>query len=227
MEKNGTANEDMLEKFRFAVLANNGCIYAVPSRGGSCILRIDTTTDTTRLMDYPYQFGSEKCVKAKDGKIYFADGEQVFQIDPSTDTVQAFGLPTDGQKLRVDILASNGKIYCISRDAFMAIDPESQTMEKLHAKKVTTYPGAGSAVSRPDGTILYNERYTSDLWIIDPTTNAFTFVKNPFSKPRNLESPFFDPNLRPLEIPNGRLYATSNSLSNNKERWMVEYNLDT
>jgi hypothetical protein len=61
--------------------------------------------------------------KDKDGNIYFVDYDQVFQLNPSTDTVRPFGARLEETynvpllartSLVVDVVASNGKIFAIS-----------------------------------------------------------------------------------------------------------------
>ena len=57
-------------RYMHAVLANNGCIYAVPC-GSQHILKIDPITDAILFIPYPKLRGTRKCILGLDGSCIF------------------------------------------------------------------------------------------------------------------------------------------------------------
>ena len=174
--------KEMTDKYKHAVLAENGCIYAVPVCAQS-IMKIDTNTDTISFIEYPKEDGACRCILGLDGNVYFVDNGQAFQLNPSTDTVAAFGPRLDisrHESIYFDVLADNGKIYAKVDSQYFSlvvIDPLSKTVERIvtNVKRSDDWEG----VKRADGTIAYVDREW--MFVIDPKTNVTTLTENPFS----------------------------------------------
>jgi hypothetical protein len=206
----GDIEHGIMARYTHAALADNGCIYAVPSEA-QFVLKIDPLTDSISFIGYPRRVGSVRCILGLDGNIYFADDGQVYQLNPSTDTVAAFGPWYPGCTLDVDVVGSNGKIYAKQIFALVVtlvvIDPAAGTVAQCTVEpsdeEIRESALNQNGVLRHDGKVVYVSQ--QGMAVVDPTTDVITLIKNAFNVPPNPQQQEQGP--RSLQGgPSGRLY---------------------
>jgi DNA-binding beta-propeller fold protein YncE len=214
----------LMARYTHAALANNGCIYCIPSEARR-VLKINTLTDTISFIDYPKRLGSVRCILGLDSNIYFADDGQVYQLNPSTDTVAAFGPRYQGCAiLDVDVVASNGKIYAKAIFDFevslVVIDPAAGTVAKCTLipddEKLMESDLNQNGVLRHDGKVIYVSQ--EGMAVVDPTTDVITLIKNP----SNVMPNFLRQEQGPRALhggTSGRLYELIGAASNRVDEY--------
>ena len=197
-------NELLRPMYCHAVLAKNGCIYAVPLDAQN-ILKIDPETETISFIPYPRESGAFRCVLGFDDNIYFSDHSQIYQLNPSRDTVSAFGpvcQEVGGDGVDLDAVARNGKIYATSGrwNHRLVFDPDTSSWYKLR-NVARDFSNAG--ILSPDGNkILYLS--SMGISIVDSVTDLVTRKDYPYAPhPRGPQAFHGVPNGKIYELPGG------------------------
>jgi len=102
--------------------AYNNRLYA-PLFNDGVVVVIDAVTDTVVNPGIPLDWGVTTCVVSS-GKVYVADQDKTFVIDPSTDTVLKV-IPSGSEQMFAD---GAGQVYLLQDDEIIVIDSDSDTI---------------------------------------------------------------------------------------------------
>jgi len=161
------------------VLANDGCIYAVPYKHNK-ILKIDPTIFTTTQVAKPILFGGPHKyyggVKANNGCIYFAPhgAKQVLRFDPKRQTTERIGKVYRGSyKWTGGAIDKDGYIYFAPYNAsrILRVDPTNNgtvMIGKDFGKHNSKFSGC---VASKDGSKICFIPCKSQSLLIYDTTN--------------------------------------------------------
>eukprot|EP00931_Biecheleriopsis_adriatica_P067006 TRINITY_DN41210_c0_g1_i1.p1 TRINITY_DN41210_c0_g1~~TRINITY_DN41210_c0_g1_i1.p1 ORF type:complete len:752 (-),score=125.14 TRINITY_DN41210_c0_g1_i1:18-2225(-) len=137
-------------KWRSAVVADNGAIYAVPFTADS-VLKIVHSFSGVQVSTFG-NFGSlfgkwGHAVSARSGAIYGVphNAASVLKVTPGTDDVSTFGaLGASEAKWKQGVVATNGIIYCIpnAAETILKIDPLTSTATELPIHSKTGMPSS-------------------------------------------------------------------------------------
>jgi hypothetical protein len=167
-------------KFYGAVLASNGCIYAIPYHGATVVAKLDPATDTITTFGaftgaHKYRGG---VIASNPRYIYGIPNTAtgVLKIDTLTDTATTFGsLGSLAQKWDGGALADTGLIYaCPSKStAVLRIDPSDDTTSLFGSfGSESTYNKYSGAVRAPNGAIYCIPENAEAVLKINPTTDT-------------------------------------------------------
>jgi hypothetical protein len=169
------------------VLAPNGNIYCTPITSDG-VLVINTTTNTVSTFGSGLSGTWNGSILGPNGLIYgipYGSTSTITVTNTSTNTVTTIGSLNTDNTWRFGTLAPNGNIYGIpmwastASQSIILINPSTNTVSTFG----TVSQAYNGGVLGPDGNIYCSPYSATNILVINPTTNALTYVGSGLSTP--------------------------------------------
>ena len=159
----------------------DGNIWFTQSVGNGAIGVLNPTTRVVTEIPLPSSVGFEgadhvSITAGPDGNIWFADydGNTIGKIDPATDAITVYTVPTANAGLEDITAGPHGNLWFIEKAANQVgmINPTTGAITEFPVPTANSW--LDSITTGPDGNLWFTEQVGNKIGMIDPTTGAIT-----------------------------------------------------